>query len=231
MILAPPSELTGSAARTSAADSVSMPDRKAAQASRLYVTCGSEPICQVSNGSSAVQAQETTSSIARQLVRDDEIIILMIRPSILFVLLPTIGMLLAILAITMALAFLAAKFPQVVGWSETSAFALGVILIVLRLGWQFLDWATRVYVLTDRRVIRRMGVLRVSVFEASLSNIQHTSVFVRFRERVFGLGSIGFATSGSDVFDAFWVMVRNPFVVHATVVRAIERYGRRGGSS
>ncbi len=169
--------------------------------------------------------------MVRQLVRDDEIIIMMIRPSILFVFLPTIGMLLAIAAITLALAFLAAKFPQVVGWSETSAFALGIILIAIRLGWQFLDWANRVYVLTDRRVIRRMGVLRVSVFEASLTNIQHTSVFMRFRERVLGLGSIGFATSGSDVFDAFWVTIRNPFAVHATVVKAIERYGRRGSPS
>ncbi len=73
---------------------------------------------------------------------------------------------------------------------------------------------------------RRMGVLRVSVFEAPLRNIQHTSVFRLLRERLFGLGSIGFATAGSDVFDAFWVTVRQPFGVHRTVVEAIRRYGR-----
>ena len=70
-----------------------------------------------------------------------------------------------------------------------------------------------------------MGVLRVSVFEAPLRNIQHTSVFSLLRERLFGLGTIGFATAGSDVFEAYWVMIPRPFAVHKVVVDAIERYG------
>jgi hypothetical protein len=80
--------------------------------------------------------------------------------------------------------------------------------------------------LTDRRIISRGGVLRLSVFETQLKNIQHTSVFASVRERVLGLGTIGFATAGSDTFEAFWTMVRNPFAVHKTVVDAIRRYGR-----
>ena len=80
--------------------------------------------------------------------------------------------------------------------------------------------------LTDRRVIRRKGVLRPSIFETKLRDIQHTSVFQLLRERSLGLGSIGFASAGSDVFDAFWVMIRQPFAVHRTIVEAIERYGR-----
>jgi hypothetical protein len=83
-----------------------------------------------------------------------------------------------------------------------------------------------VYVLTDRRIIRRMGVLRMSIFESPLRNIQHTSVYARLRERLFGLGTIAFATAGSDAFDALWVMVRRPFDVHRTVNEAIRRYGR-----
>ena len=42
----------------------------------------------------------------------------------------------------------------------------------------------------------------------------------------FASGTIGFATSGSDVFDALWVMIRQPFAVHKTVVEAIQRYGK-----
>jgi hypothetical protein len=44
--------------------------------------------------------------------------------------------------------------------------------------------------------------------------------------RLFGLGSIGFATAGSDTYEAFWVMIRRPYVVHHTVVETIHRYGR-----
>ena len=72
----------------------------------------------------------------------------------------------------------------------------------------------------------RVGVLRVSVFQTDLRKIQHTSVFTRVRERVFGLGTIGFATAGSDVFEAFWVMVAQPFAVHKIVVETIQKYGR-----
>jgi hypothetical protein len=114
----------------------------------------------------------------------------------------------------------------VIPWQETHAYGLGVAAAAGRLLWQCLEWWCRIYVLTDRRVIRRMGVLRVSVFEAPLRNLQHTSVFRLLRERLFGLGSIGFATAGSDVFDAFWVMVRQPFVVHRTVVESVRRYGK-----
>jgi len=69
-------------------------------------------------------------------------------------------------------------------------------------------------------------VLRVAVFQTPLKNIQHTTVVRRLRERLTGLGSIGFATAGSDTLDAFWVYIHAPFVVHRTVVDAIKRYGR-----
>ena len=103
---------------------------------------------------------------------------------------------------------------------------LGAGLATLRLGWQLLEWASRLYILTDRRIICRGGVLRLSVFETQLKNIQHTSVFASLRERVTGLGTIGFATAGSDTFEAFWSMIRQPFAVHKTVVETIRRYGR-----
>ena len=121
-------------------------------------------------------------------------------------------------------------FPPRLGrpeeYADTAAFIFGLGLMALRLGWQALEWYSRVYVLTDRRIIRRMGVLRVAVFEAQLKNIQHTSVFTRLRERVCGLGTIGFATSGTDVFEALWVMIRSPFEVHKIVVEAMQRYGK-----
>ena len=130
----------------------------------------------------------------------------------------------ASLAVTLAL--LAIRITWL-PWSELAAYAMGAAVASGRLLWQCLEWWGLVYVLTDRRVVRRAGVLQVSVFEAPLRNIQHTSIFQPFRERVFSLGSIGFATAGSDVFDAFWVMIRQPFAVHKVVVEAIQRYGGR----
>lgn len=155
-----------------------------------------------------------------ELIHDDEVVILLLRPSLLYIPLASLGSLVFIALVTLALAY-AARW---VGWTDSQAFSLGATLAAVRLGWQTLEWWSRVYVLTDRRIIRRMGVLRVAIFETQLKQIQHTSIFVQLRERIFGLGSIGFATAGSDVFEAFWVMIRQPFAVHRVVVKAIERY-------
>jgi hypothetical protein len=169
-------------------------------------------------------AERVGAALPEGLLRDDEVVILLLRPSLLFVVLASLGGLTVIAVVTLALALMAIRITWI-PWSETHAYGLGVLAAAGRLLWQSLEWWCRVYVLTDRRIIRRMGVLRVAVFEAELRRIQHTSVFMLLRERLFGLGSIGFATAGSDVFDAFWVMVRRPFDVHRTVVESIRRYG------
>lgn len=170
----------------------------------------------------------SVAALTKGLVQDDEVIILLLRPSLMYVVLSSLGGLLLIALVTFALAYMAKFMSGLpgIGWSDRQAFALGLGLTGLRVGWQFLEWLSRVYILTDHRIICRSGVLRVAVFETQLKNIQHTSIFANVRERIFGLGTIGFATAGSNTFEAFWVMIRKPYEVHKIVVDAIRRYGR-----
>jgi hypothetical protein len=178
-------------------------------------------------GVEALPADRVSALLPADLIHDDEIIILILRPNLLYI---PLSCVMSLVAVACAAFFLAYLAPHVtawnvgLGWTDSQAFALGVGLAALRLAWQALEWFNQVYVLTDRRVIRRMGVIRVAIFQTELKNIQHTSVFRRFRERVFGLGTIGFATSGSDVFEAFWLMIRQPFAVHKRIVDAVHRY-------
>jgi hypothetical protein len=181
-------------------------------------------------GAEALSPERAATILPAGLLHDDEIILLLTRPSPLFIVLSCLPGLALIGLLTLLMAYLAphvARWQPFVSWTDVHAFAGGLLVVLLRLSWQSLEWLGRVYVLTDRRIIRRIGVLRVAVFETSLRNIQHTSVFERVRERVFGLGTIGFATAGSDVYEAFWEMIRKPFVVHKIVGEAIQRYGRR----
>ncbi len=171
-----------------------------------------------------LSAQRIESSLPAGTIDDDEIIILLLRPSLLYVGLSSLASLTIIAVVTLTLALMAIRITWM-PWSEPAAYALGVVAAAGRVLWQCVEWWGLVYVLTDRRVMRRSGVLRVTVFDAPLRNIQHTSVFQPLRERLFALGSIGFATTGSDVFDAFWVMIRQPFAVHKVVTETIERYG------
>jgi len=174
--------------------------------------------------SSDLVAQEPSPALPAGLIADDEIVLLMLRPSLLFVVLSSMAGLSIIAVVSLTLALLSIRIAWI-PWSEAAVYALGVGGAAIQLLWQSLEWFGLIYVLTDRRVIRRAGVVRVSVFEAPLSTIQHTSVFQPMRERLVGLGSIGFATAGSEVFDAFWMTIRQPFAVHKVVVEAIERYG------
>ncbi|MFM2165414.1 MAG: hypothetical protein RL325_1851 [Planctomycetota bacterium] len=155
----------------------------------------------------------------------DETVLLVLRPSALYIGLSSLGTLAASVVMALLLAYLA-QFRWT-PWSDLDAAGFGVLLASLRLGWAWLDWINHVYVLTDRRVIARRGVLRTAMYEAPLARIQNTIVVQSLRERVCRLGTLGFATAGRGTFDAFWESVAAPFEVHARVREAIERYGRR----
>ena len=45
-------------------------------------------------------------------------------------------------------------------------------------------------------------------------------------ERMFGLGTIGFATAGSDGFKTLRVMIDRPFKIHRIVVRTTQKHGK-----
>jgi hypothetical protein len=197
-----------------------------AQRDTLRSTPPDEPHLRMLNADSpAIEAAQIAKAGATDLIHDDEVVILLLRPSLMYIPLASAGALVFIALITFALAWFN-RFYASAGWTDGMAFGFGASLCMVRLAWQALEWYSRVYILTDRRIIRRMGVLRVSVFETQLKNIQHTSVFRSVRERASRLGTIGFATAGSDVFEAFWVMIERPFQVHRVVVRAIEKYGK-----
>ena len=158
-----------------------------------------------------------------QLLQSGELIILLLKPSAWFILLGSLRFL-AVVGIAV-LGMLWLSGPQ--GWrylDRGDIVILGFVACAARLFWQFLIWLSHVYVLTDRRIIRVSGVLRVSVFETSLKKVQHTTAYYSIRERLFGLGSIGFATAGTAVFEVWWLMVSNPLDVHRTITQTLSRY-------
>lgn len=155
----------------------------------------------------------------------DETVLLVLKPSMLFIPLSSLGTLLASLIVALLLAY-SAQFAWS-PWTDAHAVAVGGTVAALRLARAWFEWWGHVYVLTDRRVIARRGILRTVMQEAPLPRLQNTVVVQSLRERVFGLGTIGFATAGRSTFDAFWETVRQPFAVHRAVLETVERYGRR----
>ena len=164
-----------------------------------------------------------STMLPAELLQGGEIIVLLLKPSPWSILIRSFRSLVG-LAIIVALLFWMRNNSYFTVVGRRDLLFLGCGLGTLYLFWQFLEWLSRVYVLTDRRVIRVKGVVRVQVFEAQLRRIQHTDTTFSFPERLLGLGTISFATAGTGGIEASWRMIANPLDVHQTVVRTLNRY-------
>ena len=169
-------------------------------------------------------ASRAATMLPAELLQPGEVIILLLKPSPLYILLAPLGTLLGLAAITAAAVWVNQKLN--LGLARQDLLLIGSSLIGLRLFWQFLEWLSRVYVLTDRRIISVHGVLRITVIEAPLQQIQQTYATFSIRERLFGLGTIAFATAGTAFVEAYWQMIARPLEVHQKVVQTINRYRR-----
>jgi dephospho-CoA kinase len=138
-----------------------------------------------------------------------------IRPHPLFIILRSVGVLAVILALAGAAWWLADAFnaPVVargVLWAVIAG--LGVLL-----AWNVLVWACRGYELTGTdgsaagvRLVRTAGVLRRSRVEIPVARIQHIILYRSLRERLFGLGTLGFSTAGTAWVEMVWAMIDQP---------------------
>lgn len=157
-----------------------------------------------------------------QLLQPNETIILAIKPSGWYVLLGSLRELVYVAAVLVTTVML--DRVNLLPVARRDVFLILIAATILILFWRLLDWTARTYILTDRRVMRIQGVFRVQVFETQLKRIQHTHTLFSVRERLFALGTIGFATAGTGGVEAYWLMIANPLDVHRQVVSAINRY-------
>lgn len=181
-------------------------------------------------------AARAAGMLPAELLQPGEIIILLLKPSAWFIILAPLRFITAFVILLITHYFISVKYPGLVYFPTISLgyfnltqseipIALSLIVLI-RIFWQFLEWLSRVYVLTDRRIITVAGVIRVLVFECTLENIQHTSTIFSLRERLFALGTLSFATAGTAISETYWLMLNAPLDVHQKVVQTLNRYRR-----
>lgn len=159
------------------------------------------------------------------ILRDGELIQLMLRPSRWFILLSSlklIGVVLLLLII-----FFIFRQPLQIPWRQY--LELGVVIIIGRLMWGVLEWMGRIYILTDLRIIRLSGVFSVEIFDCPLRRVARTLLDVTFKERLCRVGTIVIIPQEETVPLGFWNMVPRPRRVHEQVQAAISRAKQGGG--
>lgn len=179
---------------------------------------------------------EVNWRVVSRYVPAEERVVFLARPHWLYVPLAPLVSVVLILAASVGIWKLHGAFADEVGrgdralyanlhlWSSVAAGA-GVLLVFLRLVWQTLEWRSRLYILTNKRIIRVAGVLRQHVADAPLRNVQHLTLYRSLRERVFGLGTVGINTSGTAFTEMFWLMQSRPQHVLAEIRRAADLVG------
>jgi len=96
-------------------------------------------------------------------------------------------------------------------------------VVLARIGFAFLQWVSRSYVLTSKRVIRIRGVFTIDIFQAALVRIQNTFLILSLPQRVFGLGSISFTTAGTGSVEAIWRHIKKPLKIHHQLLQALNQ--------
>lgn len=160
--------------------------------------------------------------VSAALLDGGEIVEFSIKPSLWFVLFSSaktlIGLLLVAGAVWLALGTNAAT-------SIRGAYAFSVLLLaaIVRILIGSLQWASRVYVLTNRRVMRVSGILDVSVTDCPLSRISTAQVRISPGQAIVGLGTIRMTPPDERLPVVNWEHLARPASIHEKVVRAIQR--------
>jgi len=163
-----------------------------------------------------------TSAVARERLEDGEIVILAVRPSGWFVVLLSWPLLVGAAAVA-AVSLLARSWPgyNVDGHMVTLVCAA---VAALRIAVACFQWQGRLYVLTDRRVMRIKGVFREDCYQCPLRNISEVHMSATLPERIVAVANLVFhRTDAKAVPDADWLCLANPREVFQAVQEAMRR--------
>lgn len=160
--------------------------------------------------------------ISAALLDGGEVVEFSIKPSLWFVLFASARALAVLAIVASALWLIDVSSP---GLSIRSAYVLSFVLLaaIVRILIGSLQWASRVYLLTNRRVMRVSGIIEVTVTDCPLSRISAAHVRVSPCQAVLGLGTIRMTPPDSRLPTVNWEHVSKPAAIHEKVVRAIQR--------
>jgi Na+-transporting NADH:ubiquinone oxidoreductase subunit NqrE len=175
-------------------------------------------------GAAAATAEAAVSTpvgalMAGHVLRDGELVLLILRPSRWFILLSS----LKFLAIVTIFAIFGVLFEDALHIPRRRAIEAGVWLGIGRIMWGVLQWMGRLYVLTDMRIIRLSGVFNVSVFDCALRKVARTMLESNLMEKIVRIGSIVIIPQDEEAPIFQWHMVARPRLVHKQILSAIHR--------
>jgi hypothetical protein len=183
------------------------------------------PLLCPSEGAAAPAATATSASalLAGHLLRNGELVLLLLRPSKWFILLSGIKFLAAVAIVTALAVIFRDKLHYLLNQPAHSIVEVGIFAMAGRLMWAVLQWMGRLYVLTDLRILSLSGVFSVEVFDCPLRRVARTLLEATFKEQVCRIGSITIIPQDEHLPMGNWRMVGRPRQVHEKILATIAR--------
>jgi len=167
------------------------------------------------------------ASVARDealqhLLGDGEIVILAVKPSGWFVPLTSLPALAVLALLAVSGHYLGRMIPM--GLGPQAIEVLCGMLAAGRFVVACCQWAGTLYVLTNRRVLRIRGALKVSITGCVLTEIRHTaSLTTGLVERLAGVGTLFFQTDEGNLAGGEWQHISRPGEVRQAIDDAIRQ--------
>ena len=174
----------------------------------------------------ARMSSSLAAMLTGHLLQDGEVILLVLKPSLWFIVLSSLRW-----AAAIGILLVAAKiYDGAVPGKNGFYIEAGLFVLAGRLMFAVLQWMSRLYVLTDMRILRLAGIFTPSLFDCPLRKVAGTRVSFTTRERILGLGSIDIVSADPDCGWAQWQTIGRPRDVHEQIVAAIQR-SKQGGAA
>jgi hypothetical protein len=161
--------------------------------------------------------------LARHIVRDGEVVLLVLKPSFWLIPLSSLRFIAAVAILALGAFALEGRYNREWFYVEAAIF-----LVAGRIMWATLNWMGRMYVLTDMRVIRLSGVFKLEVFDCALRKIARTQITTSLKERLCGTGSIEIVPADENCAPGTWQTIRRPREVHELIVSTINKAKHHG---
>ena len=180
---------------------------------------------------SAAMAMTRSSPLATLLaghvLRDGETVLLVLKPSLWFIVFQSITFAAAVILLALSARVLG---DRVISLHRVVYLEAAIFVIAGRVMWAVLQWMGRLYVLTDQRVIRLTGVFSVDLHDCPLRKISRTQIVVGAKDRLCRVGSIEIfpKDDAENLALGTWQTIGQPIEVNEQIVAALRR-AQNGG--
>ena len=116
-------------------------------------------------------------------------------------------------------------------YPSRSLIEAGTLILLGRLTYATLQWMSKLYILTDQRLVSFAGIIAADVFNCPLRKVARTRLVYTLRERLLAIGSIEIIPMDEALPIHTWQMITHPRDVHKQIISAMIARNRAADSA